>query len=81
MEQRQGRILDANYIKVNIDVMVDELSIKRSSKRAPMSTLKKYPNLFGDGLGLLDMEPVSIKVKEGSYPYQGRYCNIPKAYE
>ena len=81
MEERQGRILDANYTKVDIDVMVDELDITRSSKRALKSTLKKFPTLFGGGLGLLDMEPVSIKLKEGSKPYQGRYYNIPKAYE
>ena len=30
---------------------------------------------------MLDMEPVSIKLKEGSKQYQGRYYNIPKAYE
>ena len=27
------------------------------------------------------MEPVLIKLKEGSKPYQGRYYNILKAYE
>ena len=27
------------------------------------------------------MKPVSIRLKEGSKPYQGRYYNIPKAYE
>ena len=68
MEQRQGRILDANYTKVDIDVMVDELDIKRSSKRALKLTLKKFPTLFGGGLGLLDMEPVLIKLKKGLNP-------------
>ena len=61
--------------------MVDELEINRSSKKALKSTLKKFPTLFGGGLGLLDMEPASIKLKEGSKPYQGIYYNIPKAYE
>ena len=61
--------------------MVDELDVQRSSKRALKSTLKKFPKLFGGGLGLLDMEPVSIKLKEDSKPYQGRYYNIPKAYK
>ena len=30
---------------------------------------------------MLDMKPVSIKSKQGSKPYQGRYYNILKAYE
>ena len=66
MEERQGRILDANCTKVDIDVMVDEFDIQQSSKRALNSTLKKFPKLFGGGLGLLDMEPVSIK-------FEGRF--------
>ena len=61
--------------------MVDELEIYRSSKKALKSTLKKFPTLFGGGLGLLAMEPVSIKLKEGFKPYQGRYYNIPKVYD
>ena len=81
MEERQGRILDANYTKVNIDFMVDELDIKHSSKRGLKNAPKKYPTLFGRGVGLLDMKPVLIKLKQGSKPYQGRYYNIPKAYE
>ena len=39
MEERQGRILDANYTKVDIDEMVDSLDIQRSSKRAQVSQL------------------------------------------
>ena len=31
MEERQGRILDANYTKVDIDEMVDGLDIQSSS--------------------------------------------------
>ena len=47
MEELQGRILDANYTKADIDVIVDELDIQRPSKRALKSTLKKFPKLFG----------------------------------
>ena len=72
MEERQGHILDANYSKVDINKMVDGLDIQRSSKRALKFTLKKFPKLFDCGLGKLDMEPVSINLKEASKPYQGR---------
>ena len=81
MEKHQGYILDVNYTKVNIDDVVDSLDIQRSSKRSLKETLKKYPRLFGGGLGLLDMEHISIKLKEGSKQYQGRYYNILKACE
>ena len=67
-------ILDANYAE-------DDLDITRSNKRALKSTLKKFLNLFGGGLGLLDMVYISIKLKEGLEPYQEQYYNIPKAYE
>ena len=60
MEERQGRILDANNTKVDIDIMVDEMDIQRSSKRALNSTLKKFPKLFG-GLG------ASVKKPESSH--------------
>ena len=73
--------MDAEFTKVDIDDMVDDLDIEQSSKRALKKTLKKFPDHFGDGLRLLDMKPVSIKFKEGCKPYQGYYYNIPKAYE
>ena len=80
MEELQGRILDDNYTKIDFDEMVDGLDIQSSSKRPFKSTLKKFPKLFGCGLGKLDMEPVSISLKEGSKSYQGRHFNIPQAY-
>ena len=80
MEEGQGCILDANYTKVDIDEMVDGLDIQSSSKRSLKSMLQKFSKLFGGGLGKLDMEPVSISLKKGSKPYQGRYFNIPQAY-
>ena len=60
--------------------MVEGLNIQSSSKRSLKSTLKKFPKLFGGGFRKLDMDPVSISLKEGSKPYQGRYFNIPQAY-
>ena len=80
VEEHQGRILDTNFIKDDIDEMVDGLDIQRSSKSSLKTTLKKFPKLFSEGLGKLDMEPVSISLKEGLKPYQGRYFNIPQAY-
>ena len=52
-EERTERILDANYLKVNIDKMVDNLDIKRDIKRMVKNSLKNFPTLFGGGLGKL----------------------------
>ena len=44
-------------------------------------TLKKFPTLFGRGLGLLDIEPVSIELQKDTKPFNGRYYSAPKAFE
>ena len=62
LEERQQRILDADYSKVDIDKMVDSLSISDQSKIQLKATLKKFPILFWGGLGLLDMKPVTIEL-------------------
>ena len=80
-EARQSRILDADYSKVDIDDMVNDLDIAKASKAKLKQTLNKFPTLFGGGLGLLDIRPVDIELQPGSKPYAGRYYNIPKAYE
>ena len=81
-EDRQARILDADYSKVDIDAMVEELDINRDTKRLLKRTLHKFPELFGGGLGeLKGVKPASIKLKSGTRPHQGRYYNLPKAYE
>jgi hypothetical protein len=49
-EERKAAILDANYSKVDIDIMVDELDIEESSKSKLKLTLNKFPTLFGGGL-------------------------------
>ena len=80
-EQRQAKILDANYSKVDIDKMVSKLDVPRDTKRKLAKSLKKFNTLFGGGLGKLDMEPIDIELKEGTKPYAGRYYNVPKAYD
>jgi len=81
MEDRQNRILDADYSKVDIPAMVADLDISDTSKRKLQTTLEKFPELFGGGLGCLKgFPPATIKLVDGAKPYQGRYYNIPKAY-
>ena len=80
-EKRQGKLLDANYSKVDIDDMVNELDIPRETKRKLTATLKRFKKLFGGGLGKLDIDPIDIQLKPDAIPYAGTYYNVPKAYE
>jgi glutamate synthase domain-containing protein 2 len=45
--------------------------------------LRRFENgLFGGGLGkLTNVKPARIKLKPGAKPFEGRYYNLPKAYE
>ena len=46
-EERAERILDADYLKVNINNMVDKLDIDKDLKGKLKKTLKKFSSLFG----------------------------------
>ena len=39
-----------------------------ATKEALKSTLKKYPKLFGGGLDLVGIKPVSVELQEGMKP-------------
>ena len=80
-EERQGKILDADYSKVDIDGMVNGLDIARATKTKLKQTLNKFPTLFGGGLCTLKMRPIDIELQEGAKSYAGRFYNIPKTYE
>ena len=60
-EERQSRILDANYTKVELDDYVTSLDhLDSSEKTELLGTLKQYPTLFGGGLGALNIEPIHL---------------------
>jgi hypothetical protein len=82
-EERQNKMLDANYSKVDIQKMVTDLDITDVSKSKLLRMLRRFENgLFGGGLGkLTNVKPARIKLKPGSEPFKGRYYNLPKAYE
>ena len=42
-EEQLGKILDADYSKVDIDNMVDDLDVAKATKKKLKQTLKKYP--------------------------------------
>jgi len=59
MEDRADRLLDANYSKVDIPAMVDELDLAAGPKEQLKQTLMKFPELFGGGLGRLKKHETS----------------------
>ena len=52
--------------------MVEELDVAVETKATLKETLKKFPVLFGGGLGLLDIKPVTIELQQSPKSYKGR---------
>ena len=82
-EERQNKMLDCNYSKVDVDAMVSSIDIDDNNKQKLQKTLSKFDKgLFGGGLDeLKHCKPAHIKLKPGVVPYKDRYYNLPKAYE
>jgi hypothetical protein len=60
-EKRQNRIVDADYRKAEVDPSVEELKhLAMDEKQILGQTLKKFPTLFGGGLGMLNIKPVRL---------------------
>ena len=80
-EEQVKKILDSDYSKVDINEMVNGLDIHWDSKRELKKTLKKFPTLFGGGLGELKGKKAMIKLKKGAKPYVRSFYHLPKAYK
>jgi hypothetical protein len=44
-------------------------------------TLKKFPTLFGGGLGILNIKPVELELIDGAKPYHARPFPVPHSLE
>ena len=81
MEERNDRILDADYSKVDLSTMVADLDITEASKQKLQTTLEKFLELFGGRLGCLTKQaPSTIKLVDGAKPFAGQYYNLPRVY-
>ena len=79
-EERHARILDANYDKVNADEFVDAIDdLNEEEKEKLKQTLHKYPQLFGGGLGTLNIAPVHLEIRPDAKAYHARAFPIPQA--
>ena len=63
-EERQNRILDADYSKVDVDSLVDTMAhISLNLRKKLKRTLTKFPDLFLGGLGRLKgVEPIHLEI-------------------
>ena len=80
-DERLGKVLDTNYTQVDIDHIVDDLDIAKATKQKLKQTLKKYPILFGGGLGTLDMRPMDIELKPDTKSYGSKFYNVSETYD
>jgi hypothetical protein len=81
-EKRQDRILDADYRKFEVDPFVEELKHLTMDENQILSqTLKKFPTLFGGGLGMLNIKTVKLELIDGAKPYHARQFPVPQSLE
>jgi len=77
-EERQSKILDCNYSKVDIQKLVSDLGLSRDSKRKLTKSLAKFQKLFSGGLGKVELKkPIDIELEKGATPYYGGYYSVP----
>jgi hypothetical protein len=61
---------------------VQELShLTKDEKQVLGVTLKKFPTLFGGGLGMLNIKPVKLELIDGANPYHARPFPVPQSLE
>ena len=81
VDDRHKNILDADYSKVDIEEMVEALKLSPITKKRLIRTLKKFPDLFGGGLGRVNVDPVNIGARKDAKPQKSKAYPIPRAYE
>jgi hypothetical protein len=81
-ENRQNRILDADYRKIEVDPFVQELALLTEDEKQVLGkTLNKLSTLFGGGLGMLNIKPVRLEFIDGAKPYHAIPFPVPQSLE
>jgi hypothetical protein len=76
-EKRQHLILYTDFRKD-----VQELAhLTKDEEQVVGKTLKKFPTLFGGGLGMLNIKPVKLELIDGEKPYHARPFPVPQSLE
>ncbi len=76
-------ILDANYKKADIQSAVRDncKHLPLQEQKMLLDLLTEYEDLFDSTLCDWKTEPVSLELKEGAKPYQGRAFQVPKIHK
>jgi hypothetical protein len=80
---RATRILDANYKKADLQLVVRDncKHLKVDQQKQLLQLLMKYESLFDGTLGDWKTRPVSFQLKEGASPYHGQAFPVPKIHK
>ena len=66
-------VINCDYSKVDIEAKCNELDLSEALRKKLVHKLKKFPKLFGGGLGKLEkIAPVELELREGSKPYHAK---------
>jgi hypothetical protein len=55
--------------------------LTKDEKEKLDNKLKKFPKLFGGGLGMLYIKPVKLELSDGANPYHARPFPVPQSLE
>jgi hypothetical protein len=79
-KERQSRILDADYSKVDIAQHLSEVEhLNSEEKHALTEMLSQFPVLFGGGFGTLSVRPVHLELREDARPYHSQPFPVPQS--
>jgi len=78
---RVKRILDAKYVKADIEKICEEQAELDERQRAQLAVLlRKYEALFDGQLGRWHGQEVKLELQEGAKPYHVHAYNIPRCH-
>ena len=76
---RALKILDSEYVKADLNNIVDNAdSLNDEQKAMLLKLLKQFENLFDGTLGKWNTNPVVIEMKPGSKPTSSRSYSVPR---
>jgi hypothetical protein len=66
-------------LEVEVDPHMQDLAdLTKDEKNKLVETLKKFPTLFGGGLGMLNIKPVKLELIDGTKSYYARPFPVPQ---
>jgi hypothetical protein len=71
-EERQSRILDADYSKFDMQYVSKLTHLKTEEKKTLTEMLHQFPVLFGGGLGTLKVCPIHLELRADAKLYHSR---------